>query len=681
MNIDYRTNLSGALDPRRRRAEDYRPPQALRVALFALAGLAGLAFVAACAYAAYHINRMPDSVGRLADPRGWNFHFHKQLAASHAALAAVAAGLLCVALARWDRTVLLLRGAWLAAGHPMNLAIYRIVLFATILFNLDNDNGVRQIVYFAGLPKALFVPPTGMEHLLSQSWFRDLINPTTALWTYWLMNAFCVTAILGFFSRASAALVVLFGLFCTGIPQYFGQTNHFHHMFWFASICMVSRCGDYLSVDALLAARRRANAGVTAPPEPAWGYALPLRFIWVLLSICYFFPGLWKYWVSGLAWAFSDHFKHLAEWKWINMGLEMRDGAWQGGERGFRPLFRIDQYAWMYKPAAMTALIFEMGFPILIFFPRLRYLAIAMGVGFHRMIALTMNIPFFTLQTSYVSLVEWDRVFGWLGKKRAAAMEFSYDGQNASARRSVAMLRAMDLLGNVEYRDDAARDVGAQATFRGQTLTGAAALRALAARNPVLWAFWPLAYVLLPDPAKGARESASLTAGRLWSPPRVWPVALCFAIVLLPNLYLGAKRQYHGWPFACYPLFEKIRTHVKPDFDVVALGADGRPIPWDERHMMEILTRPRYATMCRRVRENQKPEQLHAFWEMLTRENPQLKGAKVVQFWVRTRLSAPEQFSTAAPVKEVLVHQAKLTPDGIIPDVRVTSVRTPGSDE
>ncbi len=52
---------------------------------------------------------------------------------------------------------------WLAASHPMNLAIYRIVLFATILFNLDNDNGREQITFFAGLPQELFHVPTGMS--------------------------------------------------------------------------------------------------------------------------------------------------------------------------------------------------------------------------------------------------------------------------------------------------------------------------------------------------------------------------------------------------------------------------------------------------------------------------------------------------------------------------------------
>ena len=141
------------------------------------------------------------------------------------------------------------------------------------------------------------------------------------------------------------------------------------------------------------------------------------------------------------------------------------------------------------------------------------------------------------------------------------------------------------------------------------------------------------------------------------------------AIVITPNLYLGVRAQYHGWPFACYPLFEKMRTHTKPDFDVVALDASGNVVKWDEHHMMDLLTRPRYATMCRRVREKQDPKQMQAFWTMLVGENPELKNAQVVQFRIRTRLSAPEQFATAEPVKDDLVYQVRVTPQGgIVPD-------------
>jgi hypothetical protein len=324
----------------------------------------------------------------------------------------------------------------------------------------------------------------------------------------------------------------------------------------------------------------------------------------------------------------------------------------------------------MYKPAAMTALMFELSFPILMFFPRLRYLAIAAGVGFHRMIALTMRIPFFTLQTSYAAFIEWDRFFAWLSRNRR--MTFAYDRNNPSARRSVAMLRALDLRGNVDYRDDAPASVGAQTTVKGVTLTGAAALRALAARNPVLWIVWPLTYLMLPEPTQ-TPDAPPTGTPVTWGPRRMWPVIAMGAFILTPNFYLGAKRQYHGWPFACYPLFEKIRTHVFPDFDVVALDADGNVIAWDEKKMRDLLTRPRYATMCRRVREKKDPAQLHAFLAMLTAQNPQLKEAKVVQFWVRTRLSAPEDWGSAPPVKELLVHQVRLTPQGIVPDMTITS--------
>lgn len=661
-----------------------------RLLAWAAAGLMLISLVVA-GVALYHVAQLPPAAEREAQQSLFKYHFRIQRLLSVVALACLTAGLFAVVLSRWDRTVALMKRAWLAVSHPMNLAIYRIVLFATILFNLDNDSGYEQIKFFAGLPRELFHPPTGMEHILP--WLP--INPTLAVWTLTLMYFFSFTAMIGFFSRTSAWLVVGFGLYATGIPQYFGQTNHFHHMFWFAAVIAASRCGDYLSVDAVLAARRRADRGSTEPPAPAWGYALPLRFIWVLLGICYFFPGLWKYWVSGLAWAWSDNFKQLMEWKWINLNIQ-----WDN-PNSWKPLFRLDQWPLFYRLSAFIAIVFELSFIFLIFFPRGKYIAILMGLGFHRMTWYIMRIPFYTLQTSYVALIEWDRFFGWLGRKLRPGMTFAYDAADRSVRRSVATLRALDLIGNVRYVETGAAEVGARATFAdGREVSGVAAYRALAARNPVLWLVWPLVY-LLPAPQGGAglgapaREAApeaqateppeaslgyaTPSTAAAWRGPRVWPAVLCFAIVFTPNLYLGLKRQYHGWPFACYPLFEKMREHVKPDFDVVALRADGTAIGWNERALMDKMTKPRYATMARRVREklerDNNPVPAHAFWAVLVRENPQLAEAKRVQFWVHQSYSAVE-LRHAKPARSVRA-EAIVTEDGrLVPVEGLTTVST-----
>ncbi len=184
---------------------------------------------------------------------------------------------------------------------------------------------------------------------------------------------------------------------------------------------------------------------------------------------------------------------------------------------------------------------------------------------------------------------------------------------------------------------------------------------------------WPLVYLLLDPRGRDVAAAAALAgaAAPRGRPRRAWPVLLAAAVVDAEPL-LRLTGQYHGRPSPCYPLFEKSASHLKADFDVVALDEAGRPIAWDEKRMMDVMTRPRYTSMCRIVGENRDPEQLHAFWEMLTLENPQLKDARAVQFWVNTRYSAPEQ-GHEPPVKARLVHQAKLVGDEIVPDTAVTS--------
>src|SRR4051812_995182 len=128
--IDHPNELREALDRRVREWE--RPmPSPARQGLLALSALFATLFVAACAYAAVHLHLLPDSIARQANPDVYKLHFHKQAVASHAALLSLAAALGLLAMARWERFVRLMRTVWLAAGHPMNLAIYRIVLFAT----------------------------------------------------------------------------------------------------------------------------------------------------------------------------------------------------------------------------------------------------------------------------------------------------------------------------------------------------------------------------------------------------------------------------------------------------------------------------------------------------------------------------------------------------------------------
>ncbi|MFE1744162.1 hypothetical protein [Coleofasciculus sp. H7-2] len=105
---------------------------------------------------------------------------------------------------------------------------------------------------------------------------------------------------IGLFSRTSALLTAFIGFYALGIPQFFGKVDRDHHLLWFSAILAASRCGDYFSGDAIFTAWKRADRGVVEPPSSSSIYALPLRFVWLLLGIIYFFLGFWKFW-TGLS--------------------------------------------------------------------------------------------------------------------------------------------------------------------------------------------------------------------------------------------------------------------------------------------------------------------------------------------------------------------------------------------
>jgi hypothetical protein len=125
---------------------------------------------------------------------------------------------------------------------------------------------------------------------------------------------------------------------------------------------------------------------------------LPLRCIQILLGLVYFFPGFWKIWELGIDWVTSDNLVYIMHEKWLELG-------------GFQPPFRIDQYPLLCALGAMGAVVFEMGFIVLVFLPRWRWLLIPIGLGFHNGTNLFMDIPFWELQICYVAFIPWNWLF------------------------------------------------------------------------------------------------------------------------------------------------------------------------------------------------------------------------------------------------------------------------------
>ncbi len=316
-----------------------------------------------------------------------------------------------------------------AKSHPVNLAIFRIAFFWRFYEKVDPD--LTEV--YSSFPDELRVPIAGLGPL------NTLLPLSTELATVscFLLQVACVFAAVGFFSRASALVATVVGFYVLGVPQLFGKVNHVHYYVWFAAILAASRSGDALSVDAILSRWRHPER---FPLRESTIYGLPIRVVWLLIGIIYFFPGFWKLWSGGLEWAFSENLKWMLWRKWI-------DGL------GWPPPFRIDNYPLLYQGAAAAVIVFELAFVFLLFFPRLRLIAVAGGLVFHHMTRVLMAIYFKTLVYCYVVFIDWYGIYSWLRRRLSRRQEpaFAEDSHSPPCSRLLVMVASFFVFGNMLF--------------------------------------------------------------------------------------------------------------------------------------------------------------------------------------------------------------------------------------
>jgi hypothetical protein len=291
----------------------------------------------------------------------------------------------------YKQTWITVKNFFTEAQSPVNLALFRIYFFATWL----GWDGKGYITLSQNPPGMRFAP-RGLTWVLH----HVPMDPFWMTWAVAFFKIFVFTSFIGFYTRVSCLLAALLALYAFGVPQFMGKINHTHHLVWLMLMLATSRCGDVLSLDAWLSARR----GRPRSLGRSYVYALPIRFIWLLIGVLYFFPGFWKIWDYGLDWIVSDNLKFHLYHKWLMYP-------------NWHPLFRIDHYPWLLKLSALGVVIFEMSFFFLMFFPGWRYVGVAGGFLFHRMTDLFMKIGFDSLQKNYVVFFNGQRILQWMSEK------------------------------------------------------------------------------------------------------------------------------------------------------------------------------------------------------------------------------------------------------------------------
>lgn len=239
--------------------------------------------------------------------------------------------------------------------------------------------------------------PTGVMRLLPWGFYERLLTPASMAAFKWLFVVTLLAATVGALTRVSTKAAALLFLLYQGLLRSFTHFNHDEMpAAYILTVLAFTPCGDAFSLDALRGARG-------ARPGGSWVYGYPILLMRLLLAWSYFTSALVKLRVAGLAYFGADNLPALA----VSNSLDnMHDTQFRAG-------LWLPQYREYTPPLVALVMLWELLFPLAVWFPRARAVILTTGVFFHLGTLVFMNIYFPYHLAMYLVFVDWP----WVSRK------------------------------------------------------------------------------------------------------------------------------------------------------------------------------------------------------------------------------------------------------------------------
>jgi len=278
-------------------------------------------------------------------------------------------------------------------ASPFALGVVRFFVHGLFLF----DTVVTSYSALGSLPPTI-LRPTGVMKFLPWSFYDALQTHGGMLTLKTLMLVSLLLSTAGFLTRFSTKTSLLLVLFYQGLLRSFGHFNHDEMIaIYFLVVLAFTPCGDAFSIDNWLSRRDR-----TKPQRPAFAYAYPILLMQLLLAWAYFSSALIKLRVAGVKYLSPDNLPALAIFHSLD---NLHDTA-------FRAAFWLPRVREYLPYFVALILIWELLFPLAVFFRRVRWWILGIGLVFHVSTLFLMNIFFPHQLLMYLIFINWDRLTG-----------------------------------------------------------------------------------------------------------------------------------------------------------------------------------------------------------------------------------------------------------------------------
>ena len=238
--------------------------------------------------------------------------------------------------------------------------------------------------------------PTGAMQILPWRLYDLLLTSSGMLTLKWLMVISLFGATLGCLTSLTTKSSAVLFLFYEGLLRSFGHFNHDEMPAVYILIVLaLTPCGDAFSLDRWRDGSPARRAGIV--------YGYPILLMRMLLTWSYFSSALIKLRVAGLGYLSPDNLPNLAILHSLDNlhDTNFRLAFWLPQVREYTPIF------------VALVLLWELLFPLALFFRRARLIILALGIVFHLGTLFFLNVFFPYHLAMYLVFVDWG---GWVRK-------------------------------------------------------------------------------------------------------------------------------------------------------------------------------------------------------------------------------------------------------------------------
>ena len=279
---------------------------------------------------------------------------------------------------------------------PAALGILRVVINGVFLISI----AATSFDNLGRLPVTL-LRPVGVLQLFSWSFYDRLMTSRGMATLKWALLLSLFMSTVGYLTPFSTKLSALLVIFYQGLLRSFGHFNHDEIIgIYFLIVLAFSPCGDAFSVDSWPSNR--------IEKRPLFVYGYPILLMQLLLAWSYFSSALIKLRVAGFAYFSPDNLPILAIYHSLD---NLHDTH-------FRLAFWLPTIR-QYLPFAVgLVLVWELLFPLAVFWKRARWWILGFGVVFHLVTLLLMNFFFAYQLAMYVVFFDWPAIIRWCRRRR-----------------------------------------------------------------------------------------------------------------------------------------------------------------------------------------------------------------------------------------------------------------------